>query len=218
MFQRVVTFGKNNKTDFPAGSVAAAEFAAIDSIVADLNAAQAGVRDRAVVGKGVLLDALRLDAKNVWRTAYAIGQKEPGFAERFKQPDGAGEAPLLVAVDATIDELEKPGVTAKFIAHDLPKGFVAELKASRDAAASARSDVESSRQTNVQSNAAIDRLITSGLEHVTTLNAIMHNKYSRVPEKLRAWKSAIHIERTSRTEKPGAAEEGATEAAQPATT
>jgi len=215
MFQRVVTFGKNNKADFPASSIAVAEFAAVESIVEDINAAQGGVRDRAMVGKGVLLDALRLDAKNVWRTAYAIGQKETGFAERFKQPDGAGEGPLLVAVDATIEELGKPGVAAKFVAHDLPKSFLTDLKTSRAALASARTDVESSRQSNVESIAVIDRLITGGLEHVTTLNAIMHNKYSRVPEKLRAWKSTIHIERTARPEKPGP-EEQTTEAAQPA--
>jgi hypothetical protein len=44
----------------------------------------------------------------------------------------------------------------------------------------------------------MDRLVAEGLEHVTTLNAIMHNKYSGVPEKLRTWKSAIHVERPRR--------------------
>lgn len=30
---------------------------------------------------------------------------------------------------------------------------------------------------------------------MTQLDAIMHNKYERVPDKLRAWQSASHVER-----------------------
>jgi hypothetical protein len=37
--------------------------------------------------------------------------------------------------------------------------------------------------------------LTEAYKEIRYLNAIMHNKYSRVPEKLRAWKSATHIER-----------------------
>ena len=33
---------------------------------------------------------------------------------------------------------------------------------------------------------------------VAYLNAILHNRYTRQPEKLRAWKSASHIERAPR--------------------
>jgi hypothetical protein len=33
------------------------------------------------------------------------------------------------------------------------------------------------------------------------LNAIMHNKYNRDPEKLRAWRSASHLERAPERKK-----------------
>jgi hypothetical protein len=46
----------------------------------------------------------------------------------------------------------------------------------------------------VQSTAAVGRLIKVGMKEVNYLNAIMHNKYSRDGDKLRAWKSASHIE------------------------
>ena len=39
------------------------------------------------------------------------------------------------------------------------------------------------------------------LLETAALNAIMHNKYARNPEKLRAWQSASHIERAPQREK-----------------
>jgi len=56
----------------------------------------------------------------------------------------------------------------------------------------------------VESTATIGLLIRDGNKEVKYLNAIMHNKYSRNPEKLRAWKSASHIERAPQREKPPA--------------
>ena len=39
------------------------------------------------------------------------------------------------------------------------------------------------------------------MAEVTQLDAIMHNKYARNPDKLRAWESASHIERAPKREK-----------------
>ena len=41
----------------------------------------------------------------------------------------------------------------------------------------------------------------AGMKEVTYLDAIMHNKYNRVPDKLREWLSASHIERAPQREK-----------------
>jgi hypothetical protein len=64
------------------------------------------------------------------------------------------------------------------------------------AAAEASDDSE-----GVASTAAIGRLIRDGIKEVTILDAIMHNKYTRNPDKLRAWKSASHVERAPQREK-----------------
>ena len=53
----------------------------------------------------------------------------------------------------------------------------------------------------MESTVAIDRLIREGMKELTTLDAIMHNKYARNPDKLRAWQSASHIERAPQREK-----------------
>jgi len=42
-------------------------------------------------------------------------------------------------------------------------------------------------------------------EEVNYLNAIMHNKYARHPEKLRAWQSASRVERAPQRQKQPAA-------------
>ena len=44
------------------------------------------------------------------------------------------------------------------------------------------------------------------MKELTTLDAIMHNKYARHPDKLSTWQSASHIERApQREKKPSAA-------------
>lgn len=61
------------------------------------------------------------------------------------------------------------------------------------------------RQQGVEDTARIGIGLTDAYKEIRALNAIMHNKYSRLPEKLRAWRSATHIERApERPKKNGA--------------
>ena len=53
----------------------------------------------------------------------------------------------------------------------------------------------------MESTAAIGRLIKAGMKEVNYLDAIIRNKYTRNPDKLRAWDSASHIERAPQREK-----------------
>jgi hypothetical protein len=62
----------------------------------------------------------------------------------------------------------------------------------------------SGRADGVENSAAVGRLIRAGMKEVTYLNAIMHNKYGRNPEKLRAWESVSHIERAPQRERTAA--------------
>lgn len=204
MFGRVRTFGKDNAADFAAGSKALAHFAAITQIIEDLDAAKAGQQGGGVTAKEGLFDALRLDVQNIARTARAIAQDEPGFADRFPSPATPGQGALLTTADAFLAELKKPGVAAKFVVNELPADFVQDLTDDRAAIEAAKDAVESDDSEGVSSTAAIGRLIKAGMKEVNYLNAITHNKYSRDGDKLRAWKSASHIERAAKREKkPG---------------
>jgi hypothetical protein len=81
-------------------------------------------------------------------------------------------------------------------AHEItPDDFVQNLRADRDAIGPASDTVEGKRQQGVEDTARIGIGLTEAYKEIRALNAIMHNKYSRLPEKLRAWRSATHIER-----------------------
>ncbi len=197
MFGRVQTFGNDNT----AGSKATAHFTAIAQVVKDLDTAKAGQQGGGATAKEVLLDALRLDIQNIGRTARAIAQDEPGFADNFPAVPSPGQAALITTADAYLIELKNAGVAAKFIANELPADFVKDLTDDRAAIDAAKDEVESDDNEGVQSTAAVGRLIKAGMKEVNYLDAIMHNKYARDGDKLRAWNSANHIERAPQREK-----------------
>lgn len=202
MFGRVQTFGKDRSADFAAGSKAAGHFASLALTITALDTARAGQPGGTATAKEVLLDALRLDIKNIARTARAIDMTEPGFADKFRGPDSPSQTALLTAADAIVLELAQPGVPAKFIAYELPADFVQDLKDDLAAIRAADSAMDSDDQDGVASTAAVGRLIREGMEEVAQLDAIIRNKYSRDPDTLRAWRSASHTVRAPQREKP----------------
>lgn len=138
MFGRVQTFGKDHTNDFAAGGKALGHFATLAQIIQDLDTEKAKQGGGSATAKEVLFDALRLDLQNIARTARAIGENEPGFADKFRTPDSPGQGVTLTAADAFALELAKDGVAAKFIAYELPADFVQDLK--DDLAAIRRAD------------------------------------------------------------------------------
>ena len=227
MFGRVKTFGTENTADFADGGEGKKRFANVAQIIADLDVEKAKQQGGADTAREVLLDALRLDIQNIARTARAIAQDEPGFADNFRTPDSASQADLITTADACILRLAdqpadtaaqktaKTALRAKFIAHELPADFAQNLV--DDRAAIDRSDDagEGTGLEGVASTAAVGRLIRAGMKEVNYLDAIMHNKYSRDADKFRAWQSASHIERAPKREKKPASAAGGTTAPAP---
>lgn len=103
--------------------------------------------------------------------------------------------------DNAATQAAKAALVAKFVAHELPADFVQDLQDDRGAIDGAQDDIEGDEEEGVASTAAVGRLIKDGMKEVNYLDAIMHNKYSRDPDKLRAWQSASHIERAPQREK-----------------
>lgn len=204
MFGRVLTFGQNNTADFAEGGEAKKHFASLAQTLKDLDTEKARQLGGGTTSKEVLFDALRLDLQNIARTARAIAQDSPGFADSFRPPESPSQTALLTTADACIAELNKPGVAAKFIAHEMPADFAQALADDRKAIDDAKDAAHGEDNENVQSTAAIGRLIKAGMKEVNYLDAIMHNKYARNPDKLRAWQSASHIERAPQREKKAA--------------
>jgi hypothetical protein len=67
--------------------------------------------------------------------------------------------------------LKKPGVAAKFIAHELPAEFVQHLTDDRQAIADAQDAQDGGDTNGVASTAAIGRFIRDGMKEVTYLLA-----------------------------------------------
>ena len=97
--------------------------------------------------------------------------------------------------------MKKPGIAARFIAHALSADLVQPVSDDLAAAAAARDEVETDRESGVASTATVGKLIAGGMKEVNYLDAIRHNQYSRAPERLRTWQSASHIERAPQREK-----------------
>jgi len=196
MFGRADTFGNDNAADFPAGSTGATRFANLKQIIADLDTAKAGQKGGVgATAKSVLIDTLRLDMQNIARTARAIAQDEPGFADKFTLPANPAQTALLTAADAFLVALNPAGVAAKFIAHAMPANFVQTFQSDRLAVNTAQDSMESDREGSVASTASVGSLIQAGMKEITYLDAIMHNKYGANPDTMAAWMSASHIER-----------------------
>jgi len=129
VFGRVDTFGRDNAADFAPTSEATRRFTNVRRIIADLDKGKASQQGGSATAKEVLLDALRLDMQNIARTARAIGQDEPGFADKFRTPDNPSETALLTAADAFLAQLAvqpgdnaaaqtaKAALVAKFVSH-----------------------------------------------------------------------------------------------------
>lgn len=201
MFTRVQTFGRDHAADFAPGGKAATHLASLAQITADLDTAKATQEGGRATAKVVLLDALRLDLQDIARTARALDAAEPGIADRFRLPDSPGQTALLTAADSAVQELAKPGVPAKFLAYELPAGFVQDLRDDLAAIRAADAAMDSADQEGVASTAAVGQLIRAGMAEVTQLDAVVRNKYARHAETLRAWQSASHVERAPQREK-----------------
>ena len=212
MFVRVQTFGNNNAADFAAGSIAAQKFAVVSTVIKGLTSAGVGQKPGRDTSKAVLLGDIQIDLQNITRTASAIAQTEPGFADAFRSPGEHTPAAVLRTADKFIAQLlpqagdsadvlaAKTALVAKFVAHEMKPDFATTLQSDYTDYTSERDLHETKRQIGVGDTTIIEQLIAQGMEAVNTLTAIMHNKYASQPDKLAAWLTASHVERATRTD------------------
>lgn len=106
-----------------------------------------------------------------------------------------------VAADDTVTKTAKASLGARFVTYDLPQDFVANLRTDRQAITEVNQRNQDEVQGGVENTELIDELLGRASDDVTELDAIMHNKFTRQPEKLRAWQSASRVERGAQREK-----------------
>ena len=209
---RVQTFGVETSADFADGGKAKTHFTIIDGLLVKLSGAKAGQSPNRV-SKQTLLDGLGLDLQNIARTARRIAQKENGFAVPYTLPDNTSESAVTTHTDTVLLRLEdqkddtaatkaaKAALRARFIDYELPADFVTHLRADRNAITQANKTNQGEVLGGVENTDLIGQLLGQLNDEIAELDAIMYNKYTRQPEKLRAWQSASHVERAPQREK-----------------
>lgn len=202
MLARVRDFGAENAGDFPAGSVGAANFAAVGAVVAELyesGAAQASSGSagrQGATAKAVAREDVREDLRLINRTARALAIDDAGLGDKFRMTRGDNDQVLLAAARSFLSDAAP--LKKQFVEYGLPADFLEDL--TRDIAAFEESVGEKNVAVGNLSaaTAAIDEQIERGMNAFRRLNAIVPNKYRDNPAKLAAWASASHVARPKR--------------------
>ncbi len=211
---RVQTFVEENSADFSGNQIVAEELGKLDGYIDDINAARVGQTPNRV-SKSTLRDALKLDLQNVARTARSIELRdnENGFATCYRLPNVPTEKAVTTLADAVLARLEdqekdsaatktaKTALRARFTSYGLPADFVAHIRTDRNAITEATKHNQTENFDGVENTQLISELLEKVSETVMHLDAVARNVYSRQPEKLKAWLSASHVERTPQREK-----------------
>lgn len=211
-YTRGETFCRDNAADFAPTSDFHTHYAALSAALRDVGAAEGDKIGGGNASKAAVLDAIRIDCRNIRRTATTIAQDEPGFAGDFPAAEHT-DTSVIATCDGYLKKFEpapgdsptvlaaKTALVARFVAKELPADFVAQLRADRDLYDPASSAQESKRRGKVEDTQAVADGLAEAGKQIRYLNAVMHNKYTRNAEKLRGWTSATHIERNPKKKK-----------------
>src|SRR5207248_8006584 len=85
--------------------------------------------------------------------------------------------------------------------YEMPDDFVDDLSDDRDAIREANQRNQGEVQGGVENTELIGQILGNAADDVQHLDAIMHNKYARQPEKLHNWQRASRVERAPQREK-----------------
>ena len=203
MFIRVRQFGVDNTADFPAGSIGAVQFAAIDTALSQTEqfatdqAASSGDARQLFVNKDTARENLREDLSEIVRTARSMDYQFDGIAAKFKMPRSLSDQNLLATARAFHEE--SLAYDADFQAYGMDKNFRAELQTAIDAFDNSMNPTGTAIDEQVAATAQIGSAIRQGMIARRILEGVIKNKYRTNVGKLAAWFSASHIERAPKS-------------------
>ena len=210
MLVRVRDFGAAYGERFPKSTRGSDAFAAVNTAVAALErhgasqySTRHAVRGTKAANSGAFRELLEmLDA--IERTAHAVALDTPVVDGQFAVPKKRGSTAVLNAARSIVTNATP--LAKAFIAHGLPKDFVAQLEAKIAAFEAARTARVAAKEEHAASRKAIEEAFGSGMEAVQHLDAIVANVIGEDGLAMAAWDVARRIEwrRTTRTKKADA--------------
>ena len=212
--ERASSFASTHAQSFPAGSMAAGDFARIAPLLASVGHAdfQPGLpASPATAAKEQLFAELWDDLKAIARTARVIDRQEPGFATAYRLTDNT-QREILATATAVLAKLKEPGTAAKFVSYSMPENFVTDLESDLAAAAALGGEQHDDHLGGTGDTARVRALVREGRELLESLDASVRNRFRDNPEALAEWRAAARIHRR----KPGTTPPTPTPPASPA--
>ena len=203
MLSRVRAFGAANSDRFPAGSRGNQLFAELEAIVDKLQQLAGNQASNRTTGRnatvskiaarGALID--EMEAINL--NARALGVRTPGLEDKFRMPRAANDQAILASARAfAADALP---LKDQFIGLDMAADFLDRLQADIAALEAALSRRRSTKNSLVNSTAAMEAVLIAGLELVQELSAVVHNRVAEDDGLMAAWLRASRAERRHRS-------------------
>lgn len=209
MFLRVRDFYNARLADFPADSVGGKLFAALLTIIEQLeqlNVAKVSVTGnvaQAIDVKGDAKDLLRDLLQDIADMAATMAYEFNGLEDKFRVPHNKSVPSLLAAGRAFAADVA--AYKADFVTYGLEPDFIEHLTAATDALDAAYNNADVNTQERVGTNAALVPLFKDGMTKVGRLQPIVRMKYRNDAANFSAWVYASHLAREPRPEPSPAA-------------
>jgi hypothetical protein len=208
MLVKVSEFGETHRDRFPKSSVGGQAFAAVAAAVEQLSehamskmhAIEEGKRSKAIAREALVE---RLDV--IVRTARAIAKGSPGFDEPFRLPKRRQRSDQALLTAGRLFVKDAEAAKAPFIAHRIPKTFVADLHTLVETFAQAIRKREQGKDGHTAAQAGIGAALSSGLAAAGTLDVIVANEFGGEPMALAVWHRDRQIDRSRRPRSVAAA-------------
>lgn len=202
MLARVRVFGAEHAAAFPAASLGGQKFAALSSIVDELEqhgttqATSWNAARTSTDAKKAARESLRRKMAAISETARAMESSRPGIAASFRMPTSNGDQALLNTARSFV-EAATP-LASEFIQREMPADFLEELTDAIETFEEAQNSQSVNTEKRVTATAAIEEVVDRGTALVRELDAVVRNKFRSEPATLAGWESARHVERSPR--------------------
>jgi len=206
MFLRMKAFA-NNHTDIPATTVWPQLVTELDSVNNDL-AEQVAAEEsgHSVKRTGTASrDDAREDLKDlveaIVRTARAIDETKPGFADGYRAPSQLSDRGL---VDLAIGIARiAPPHKADYLSHGMTPDFLEDLDAAIAKLQQTMTDQSEGKAGVKSAGVEIDETMDQGMSVRRRMDAVVRNVYRDNAAVLAEWETASHIEQAPKKKKGG---------------
>ena len=198
MLVRVRNFGDAHADLFQESSLARQTFAAVAEAVQQLNAhtvsklsSVPGTTTKAMA-RADLVDRLAA----ISQTARVIAEQTPDLEEKFVLPNFVPNQALLMTARVFVRDAEPLG--DRFIAHVMPKTFLADLEEAIGRFEQATHEREAGKDERIAARERIQAAVDSGLAAVRALDAMVGNRLRDDPATMAVWKRDRRVQYPNR--------------------